>query len=124
LFGDAKPHKEAFRMNTSPRYLKHLLPAIGLLLLWPQTGRAQEKLPAGEGRDEVRRVCTACHAISTVLAQRKDAAGWTATVNTMVDRGAQGSDEDIDRILKYLIKNFSKDQGETPATPTPTTPPR
>jgi glucose dehydrogenase/cytochrome c5 len=65
-----------------------------------------EDLPAGPGKDDVAKVCTACHSLSTVTAARADAAGWTTTVATMKGRGAQMDEAAEQRIIAYLAAHF------------------
>ena len=50
----------------------------------------------------VTKVCTACHAIGTVTAQRRTAAEWQSLVEEMRGRGAQMDDATRARILQYL----------------------
>jgi cytochrome c5 len=66
----------------------------------------QETLPAGEGKDVVERVCTGCHGIETALEQNHTEADWKSVVDTMIGRGAEASDKDVDAIVKYLTKYF------------------
>jgi mono/diheme cytochrome c family protein len=67
---------------------------------------AQDTLPAGEGKDLVNRVCTGCHGIETALDQARTEAQWKAVVDTMIGRGAEGTDKEFETIVKYLTKNF------------------
>jgi competence protein ComEA len=64
------------------------------------------KLPPGEGRDVVMRVCSKCHDPSNAAEEDLDAAGWKDLVNQMAANGAQGSDADFDAITAYLTKAF------------------
>lgn len=67
---------------------------------------AQDALPAGEGKELVNRVCTGCHGIETALDQARTEAQWKAVVDTMIGRGAEGTDKEFETIVKYLTKNF------------------
>jgi mono/diheme cytochrome c family protein len=64
------------------------------------------KLPDGEGKDLVQKVCTSCHGADTATSENHTAAEWKAVVDTMVSRGAEGSDADFATIVKYLAANF------------------
>ena len=64
------------------------------------------KLPLGEGRDVVMKVCSKCHDPSNAATEDLDAAGWKDLVNQMAANGAQGSDADFDTIAAYLTKAF------------------
>ena len=67
---------------------------------------AGTKLPPGEGRDVVMKVCTACHDPSIAAEQDFDAKGWKDLVDQMASNGAKGTDEDFDKIVAYLTKAF------------------
>lgn len=64
-------------------------------------------LPPGPGREDVATVCTACHSIGTVTGSRRDAAGWTATVEEMRGRGAKLDDAAASRVAGYLLAHFN-----------------
>jgi glucose dehydrogenase len=61
-----------------------------------------EDLPPGTGREDLMKVCTACHAIGTVTAQRRTLEGWQAVVEEMRGRGARMDDATRARVLAYL----------------------
>jgi competence ComEA-like helix-hairpin-helix protein len=63
-------------------------------------------LPAGKGRAEFVRVCGQCHGVEVVIKVTNSADGWAAVVDDMVSRGAQGTQDDFDRVTKYLAVNF------------------
>jgi mono/diheme cytochrome c family protein len=65
-----------------------------------------QKLPDGEGKALVEKVCTSCHGLDTALAEGYSEQGWKKLVNTMIARGAEASDDEIDIMVKYLAKNF------------------
>lgn len=71
-----------------------------------QQDSAKKAFPPGDGRDEVIRICAGCHLLSVVSSQRKDENGWTDTVVEMRNRGANGSDDDMAKIVEYLAQNF------------------
>jgi quinoprotein glucose dehydrogenase len=70
-----------------------------------------ETLPPGTGRDDVMKVCTACHALGTVTAQRRTTADWQAVVEEMRGRGAQMDDATRVRILDYLNAHLGSIDG-------------
>lgn len=74
-----------------------------VLLLCPCAGVTQT--PAG-ARDAFVRVCSACHSIETVTSQRRTRAQWQESINSMVERGAKGSQEDFAQILNYLTEQY------------------
>lgn len=71
----------------------------------------QEKkssLPDGPGKDSLEKVCSSCHELETVVAARRTKGAWQQTIQDMVDRGAEGSDEDMAAILSYLTTFFGR----------------
>lgn len=65
-----------------------------------------EDLPAGTGRDDVAKACTACHSLGTVTATPRTAGGWNNTVAEMRGRGAKIDDAAAKRITDYLSAHF------------------
>jgi cytochrome c5 len=72
--------------------------------------KSQEpSLPEGEGKDVVERMCAdQCHGLTTVVSARLAKEQWDATVKAMVARGAEGTDEDVQKAVDYLAKYFGK----------------
>ena len=85
-----------------------LLPLMAAIVGAPQEAAqpAKQQLPPGEGKDLLVKTCTGCHQISTITSQHKSESKWTDTVMEMRNRGANGSDEDMDKIVHYLAANF------------------
>ncbi len=64
------------------------------------------RLPEGEGREIVERVCTACHSAERIVRERLDIEEWEMLVAAMEDEGAEIDNEEYDVLLDYLVKNF------------------
>jgi competence protein ComEA len=79
---------------------------IVLLLLGAGIAAAQADLPEGEGKALVKKICTGCHGLENITGQHMGKDEWSDTVNEMITDGAQGSDEEMDKIVEYLAKNF------------------
>ncbi|MEG9432796.1 hypothetical protein JAO32_10825 [Terriglobus sp. ADX1] len=75
---------------------------------------ASSDLPPGDGKAVVQRACTTCHTTGTISRKRATAPEWSATVDEMVNRGAELSDEEIVTVSRYLAASF-------PATSNPNT---
>ena len=73
---------------------------------YAQVPTAQPELPEGRGKAEFKRICGDCHDVAIVTKLRLNADRWTGLVDDMVSRGAQGTQDEFDRISKYLAKNF------------------
>ena len=71
-----------------------------------QSGDSHPKLPPGEGRDVMIRVCSQCHDPEWVADFGNDEKAWKATVEQMRKQGAQGTDDEFDQIVKYLATAF------------------
>ena len=52
-------------------------------------------------------ICGACHATSMVIGVRSQTE-WTETVDQMVKVGAKGTDEQFDRVMRFLQRNLTK----------------
>jgi competence protein ComEA len=67
---------------------------------------AKQELPPGVGKDLLIKDCSGCHELTVVTAQHKSESKWTDTIVEMRNRGADGSDEDMEQIVHYLTANF------------------
>jgi mono/diheme cytochrome c family protein len=70
------------------------------------TAAPAKQLPDGPGKEPLERVCSACHGPEMVMGRGLTKDGWTQVVQDMVQRGAQGSEDDFNQIVDYLAKNF------------------
>lgn len=88
---------------------RFVIAAAGLFLLIQPVAAQEEagsKLPPGEGRDVVMKVCTKCHDPSIAAEQAFDEKGWKDLVDQMASNGARGTDEEFAQIVAYLSKAF------------------
>jgi competence protein ComEA len=67
-----------------------------------------QDLPDGPGKAEVLKVCRDCHDLDTITVENRTKDGWKKTVAKMVDRGAEGTDEEFEAVVNYLTKNFRR----------------
>jgi competence protein ComEA len=79
---------------------------LGVLLLSCVSSTASAQLPEGPGKDVTVRICGVCHDSTTAAAVRLSRAGWEATIDDMLARGAMATDEEYVLILDYLATNF------------------
>ena len=54
------------------------------------------------GKAIVDKACAACHGIKKVESEKKSAAGWEATLDRMIKKGAKVKPEEREAVLKYL----------------------
>ena len=71
------------------------------LFWWAPPAAAQDDVKA-----LVERTCSKCHSLTSTLKQRNTADNWSAIVDDMIGRGAEGSDADFEKIVKYLARNY------------------
>ena len=76
--------------------------------LFLSVATAQEKLPAGPGRETLKRVCAACHSAENVAGMAKTREEWGALVGEMAADGAQGTEDEFNEIVDYLAAAFPK----------------
>ena len=73
------------------------------------------ELPDAPGKAELNKLCVRCHSLDMATSLRQGEARWTETLSKMVNLGAEGSQEDFGRILKYLVQHFGpRDGGKIP----------
>jgi hypothetical protein len=90
-----------------------------------KTARTQtqpiDPLPNGAAKPIVQKACSTCHALTIITTRRASQAEWAKTVDDMVNRGAELSDDDIDKVVDYLSTNFKPidSNSKQPAANTP-----
>jgi glucose dehydrogenase/cytochrome c5 len=63
-------------------------------------------LPEGEGKAIVLSVCTKCHGTANFSTLHMSRTGWEDEVEDMKGKGAIGTQDDFNKIIDYLAKNF------------------
>src|ERR1700722_8085892 len=93
---------------------------IAALLLAPAACVAQSPATASAALQDV---CGACHSVGTVTSQRRTRAQWQESINSMIARGAKGTDEEFALILDYLATQYGPaspgGRGAPPDAPAP-----
>ena len=84
-----------------------ILCCVAYPILWaaPQT---DYKLPNGQGKALVEKICAKCHDLESVVRARNTREGWEMVVDEMIARGAEGTDQEMDQIVDYLATYFAK----------------
>jgi competence protein ComEA len=72
-------------------------------------------LPPGEGQAIVQQKCASCHALKVITARKASRQQWSTTVDQMIARGADVSDDDVETLVDYLAKNFGPATGQAGA---------
>ncbi len=71
-----------------------------------ENGNEEATLPNGPGVEKVRAVCLSCHDAGNIVAEGRDARGWTRILSKMEDWGAAIPSADRENILTYLVTQF------------------
>ena len=89
-------------------------PFLSLLLALLPAFAADDnpQLPDAPGKATVLKVCGACHGAEIVLGHPHSEEGWNSIVVDMIQRGAEGTDDQYDEIVKYLTKNIKEGQAQ------------
>jgi cytochrome c5 len=67
---------------------------------------APSTLPEGPGKPLVERMCVGCHSLKVVTSKHATKDRWSAIVQQMVSRGAEGTDDEIATVIDYLAANY------------------
>ena len=62
----------------------------------------------GPGLDTFQRVCGLCHTPERIVANRKTRTEWEETIDKMITRGAQVTDDNYGTIEEYLLANYGR----------------
>jgi competence protein ComEA len=54
------------------------------------------------------RVCSTCHDAQRILSNRRTKDQWGEVIDKMVERGAQGTDDDFAAVLDYLVGHYGR----------------
>lgn len=103
-------------------YAVFLILALGSV--HAQTGAAPAKpataaLPDGAGKPIVQKQCVMCHTLTVVTSKHASTAEWTQLVNQMVSRGAELTDDEIDTVVEYLVRNYGPLDKASPSAGSP-----
>ena len=69
-------------------------------------GAATDPLPEAAGKSTVRKICGECHAIEQAISIRGTEMDWRDTVDSMIERGANGTPEEFRTVISYLSTHF------------------
>ena len=79
---------------------------VGLIVSLGAVLPAQGTLPDGEGKVLTERMCLTCHGLEEITHVRYPETRWATVVDDMVARGAQGTDAEIEVVIRYLSTHF------------------
>jgi cytochrome c553 len=87
-----------FGPNTKPFPRTYIPPEITTFFSDPEAHRL------------MNRACTRCHGVDKVESVRKPAEAWRVTLVDMRERGAQLSDEELERLVEWLDRVWGTNQ--------------
>ncbi|MEZ0494957.1 hypothetical protein [Sphingomonas sp. IW22] len=73
--------------------------------------------PPGPGLDLINERCGFCHSTAQVTSVRKTPGAWAATVQSMIDRGAELEPDEQKIMVEYLAANLAAAGGDAAAQP-------
>jgi cytochrome c5 len=59
-----------------------------------------------DGATILQNACQSCHGLGIVTSQHQDTAGWTRTVDNMINRGASLSADERTALIAYLAATY------------------
>ncbi len=80
--------------------------SVRLTLLFAAGLAYPAEIPDGIGKAETVKVCGKCHSLEQATSLRLNQTGWTEEISKMVNLGAQGTDDDFNKVLNYLVKFY------------------
>src|SRR5208282_3537626 len=67
---------------------------------------AWAQLPDAPGRDVTIKVCGNCHDIDVITGYHQGKQAWSDMIAKMIEKGAEGTEDEFNAVLDYLVKNF------------------
>jgi competence protein ComEA len=82
-----------------------------------QSASEAPPLPEGRGKAQFERICSQCHGIDIASKLRMSEDAWGGVVDDMVSRGASGTQDEFDLVLRYLAAHFGPNSPSGDAKP-------
>ena len=79
-----------------------VIAVVSLVLVLSIATATQDRFPNAPGRAELLKRCQGCHEPDIVLSQAQTVGEWADTLASMVQLGAEGTDEEWRLIERYL----------------------
>jgi competence protein ComEA len=76
----------------------------------PSSAWQGRPMPDGPGKEATQKICAQCHELEKSFSIKQDREGWQRTVDKMVALGAKGTDEELNAVIEYLVKNFPAEE--------------
>jgi len=80
---------------------------IGSVLFSLVAARGQKLNTAAADKETFQRVCGECHTTAMIDGYRS-MPDWRQTLDNMIEIGARATPEDIERVMRYLARNWTR----------------
>ena len=80
-----------------------MLVSAGVTSAQDSAGGSKPGQATESGKQILEQTCQGCHDLRPIQTSAKDAAGWTDTIKTMIDNGAEIKEEQIPILVKHLV---------------------
>jgi competence protein ComEA len=77
------------------------------MLFYLVAARGQKPDTSAADKEAFQRVCGECHD-TTMADSYRSMPDWRQTVDNMVENGAKGTPEDMERVMRYLARNWTR----------------
>jgi competence ComEA-like helix-hairpin-helix protein len=67
---------------------------------------AWAQLPDAPGKDVTVKICGNCHDIDVIAGYHQGKQAWSDMIAQMIEKGAEGTEDEFKTVLDYLVKNF------------------
>jgi competence protein ComEA len=79
-----------------------------LILGAGQVASAQEAAAPFPQSEAFLKVCSSCHDAERILSNRRTRTQWQEVIEKMIERGAEGTDDDFTAVEEYLVRHFGR----------------
>jgi hypothetical protein len=83
-----------------------------LVVLTLACAPACAQLPDAPGKDVTVKICGNCHDIDVIAGYHQGKQAWSDMIAQMIEKGAEGTEDEFKTVLDYLVKNFGPTSGE------------
>ncbi len=86
-----------------------LLAALAFAIL---PALAQPKLPDGDGKEVVERLCLTCHGPENFINKKYTKDGWGEVIYSMQSRGLTGTEDEFETVARYCATYLGKSEAK------------
>jgi competence ComEA-like helix-hairpin-helix protein len=94
------PIERTFLSIRATLILLAMMVCVSVAVTWAAAGQEPDDYPA----TAFKRVCSSCHDAERILAARRTRTQWEEVIEKMIERGAEGTEDDFMAAEKYLLR--------------------